>query len=127
MNPTVSVDISLEVHRFIKYMSTVNGTSIRDEITLAVKYYKKKYGVDVTNVEIQNPLIYPTNKKPVILYVEDKKYIDSLTHFQRDGISAAADRVIITYQNNPSLEPCPPPVRVNWLDEKYLNWKKLLP
>lgn len=127
MSPTVSVDVSIEVHRFIKYASALHDTPIRDEVARAVKYYKEKYADNLEAAEIQNPLIYPTRKKPLLVYVEDKKYINSLTAHQRDGISAAADRLIITYQNDPTKETPPPTIRVSWLDEKYLNWKNLLP
>lgn len=127
MNSIVSVDVSIEVHRFIKYTCALHNIPIRDEVALAVKYYKEKYGDNLKDAEIQNPLIYPTSKKPLRVYAEDKKYIDSLAGYHRGGISAAADRVIITYQNDPTKETPPPTIRVNWLDEKYLNWQNLLP
>lgn len=120
--------ISAKVHTMVKLLATLEQTSVADIVDKAIEKYKTDFpGADANRAPIQNPLIYPTESKSVVLPLEASEYIDTLPVGNKyTGVKSPLDRVLIHYQNASGL-PVPHGCRINWLDEENLKWVDTIP
>ena len=123
-----SIRVSREVVEMLREISTISGLKIKRIVDNAICEYAVNHASDYHSQKIQNPNIYPTDTSTVSVTVEQRNYIKKTSSYSsRNGLLGAADRIFIEYQNNHPEYDVREGIRINWLDEEFLNWQTLVP
>jgi hypothetical protein len=128
----VIVNISEETHRVLKSLSTYYKATMRSVVTMAMDYYKELWkGREIEGngdfLPTIHPMVYPRPSSPIHIQPADKSYLDRVTSKQLGNHIQNLDTIIVTFQNNHSMEIIPTWLRVPWLDSEYTEWLRSLP
>ena len=128
MSKTVSVRISKECHKVLKFISALSDKNLYTVYSEAVEHFKKNHHDQLVNDSIipptTHPLRYPREAVPVTVPSELHSFTHDLANRTFRNSVQSADSIIILYQNSLEMNF---EGRLDWLDPIELQWMETIP